>query len=767
MGRMYGTTQRLVEVSQGKSKSEKTVIKPGWGSQGQGSLAPPDGYGQGRSSPGQKLTNPRLTLPAFWNEDPRNRWFDRSNLGTAILDGVKTTCLIDNGARVNLVTPEFVKHRGLEVGSIQDLNNHDGYILLSGLGGKITEPLGYVILWVQIPYVPSYDKDQVALVVPEDSNFLKRCQVIPTINRAVQAMKESEIENAPKAWLSALHSYEFANYMVQLNPEDYGMTLPTNTGENPTDLDELVLLKNKATIPAFESIILHCHTRKTMMMGYKLHVMTQATYPEDRANLLNGVYVVKTYTELRDGSRNVSVVLRNLMEKPVRLAAGRPVAWVVAANVIPDATPSPEFLRKLDELEPNQNPPKKLTIRERQELLLELLRKDGRLDKLKQWPLELALKFEQILMEHHNIFSLEQNEIGCTDTAEHVIELLDTEPFKERFQRIAPLLVEEVREHIQEMLDGGAICPSQSPWCNAVVLVRKKDGGLRFCIDFRRLNSRTKKDAYPLPRMQETMESMVGARFFSTMDLKSGFWQVKMAKDSQQYTAFTVGSMGVYEFLRMPYGLCNAPATFQRLMQNCLGELNLTYALIYLDNVIVFSRTEEEHLHCLWVVFARFLEHGLKLKPSKCHFLQDEITFLGHEISAEGMKLGTANLKTIAEMALPKTYTEIRRFTGMTGFFRWFIKGYSKIAKPLNDLLEGEASKLKSEEVDLPPDALKAFEELKLRCMMAPILVFADFKKPFRLETDASKEGLGAVLLQESDDGQYHPVAFTSHELKG
>ena len=317
------------------------------------------------------------------------------------------------------------------------------------------------------------------------------------------------------------------------------------------------------------------------------------------------------------------------------------------------------------------------------------------------------------------------------------------------------------------MLDGGAICPSQSPWCNAVVLVRKKAGGLRFCIDFRRLNSRTKKDAYPLPQMQETMESMVGAWFFSTMDLKSGFWQVKMAKDFQQYTAFTVGSMGVYEFLRMLYRVCNTLAAFQRLMQNCLGELNLTYALIYLDNMIVFSWTEKEHLHHLRMVFAHFLEHGLKLKPSKCHFLQGEITFLGHEISANGMKPSTANLKAIAEMAPPKTYTEIRQFTGMTGFFHWFIKGYSKIAKPLNDLLEGEASKLKSEEIDLMSEALKAFEELKMKCMTAPVLVFTDFKKPFHLETDASKEGLGAVLLQELDDGQYHPVAFASRELKG
>ena len=187
-----------------------------------------------------------------------------------------------------------------------------------------------------------------------------------------------------------------------------------------------------------------------------------------------------------------------------------------------------------------------------------------------------------------------------------------------------------------------------------------------------------------------------------------------MAKESQQYTTFTVGSMGVYEFLKMLYGLCNALATFQRLMQNCLGELNLTYALIYLGNMIVFSQTKEDHLHRLRVVFSRFLEHGLKLKPSKCHFLQDKITFLGHEVSAEGMKPSMANLKVIAEMALPMTYTRVRRFTGMTGFFWRFIKGYAKIAKPLNDLLEGEASKLKSKELELTLEALEAFEELKM-----------------------------------------------------
>ena len=240
-----------------------------------------------------------------------------------------------------------------------------------------------------------------------------------------------------------------------------------------------------------------------------------------------------------------------------------------------------------------------------------------------------------------------------------------------------------------------------------------------------------------------------------------------MSEKNQQYTAFMVGSLGVYEFLRMPYGLCNAPAMFQRLMQNCLGELNLTYALVYLDDVIVYSNTEEDHLHWLQAVFERFHEHGLKLKPSKCSFLRKQITFLGHEVSADGMKPGNLNLKGIAEMAPPANYTEVWRFLGMTGFFRRFIKNYAHIAKPLNDILEGEASKLKSEAVTLPPDALEAFEKLKMCCMTTPVLAFADFEKEFQLETDASSEGLGAVLSQKQEDGKWHPIAFGSRELKG
>ena len=580
-------------------------------------------------------------------------------------------------------------------------------------------------------------------------------------------MKESEMHNLEPAWQYAKAGYEYMHFMMNPNdvPTAEGQSFPTNTRRNPIDLDEKLLLKKKQVLLPFSNTMVHCKTRETQMQGYKLHVMIHAPYPEDKSSLPNSIYVLKTYTELKDGSQNVSMVLRNLTSKTIHLAPGRCVARVAAANEVPEAVPSLELAKALDETLPKEAP--KLTIKERQKLLMELLRQEGRLEQLKEWPLELALKFKQMLMEHHHIFSLDKNEIGCTDTAEHIIKLMDDEPFKEWFWRIAPPLLDEVWENLQDMLDGGAIRPSKSPWCNTIVLVRKKDGTLRFCIDFRKLNFRTKKDLFPLPRMQETMESMVGARFFSSMDLKSGFWQVRMLEKSRQYTAFTMGSLGVYEFLRMLYRLCNTPASFQRLMQNCLGELNLTYALVYLDDIIVYSKMEEDHLCQLQAMFKCFHEHGLKLRPSKCSFLHKQIMFLGHEISANGMKPGTLNLKGITEMAPPANYTEVRCFLGMTGFFRRFIKNYAHIAKPLNDILEGEASKMKSEAITLPLEALEAFEWLKMCCMMAPVLAFANFEKEFQLKTDASSEGLGAVLSQKQPDGKGQPIAFGSRELKG
>ena len=189
-------------------------------------------------------------------------------------------------------------------------------------------------------------------------------------------------------------------------------------------------------------------------------------------------------------------------------------------------------------------------------------------------------------------------------------------------------MVVEVQNHLWEMLESGAIRPSQGAWCNAVVLVWKKDGSLQFCINFCHLNARMKKDSYPLPRIQEALESLVGAGHYSCLDLKSGFWQIKMKEALKQYTTFTVGNLGFFKCDHMPFGLCNMQATFQQLMQNCLGKLNLIYCLNYLDDLIMFLQTVEEHLHQLHAVFDQLREYNLKLKLSKCSLFKEEINYL-------------------------------------------------------------------------------------------------------------------------------------------
>ena len=377
-----------------------------------------------------------------------------------------------------------------------------------------------------------------------------------------------------------------------------------------------------------------------------------------------------------------------------------------------------------------------LTEAERQDLLLDKLDLSG----LEAWPAEEAEKAHGLLHEYHDVFLLEKHDMGHTNATKHKIVLKDpdTPPFKERFRRIPPPQLDEVREHLKLMLDAGVVQLSNSPWCNAVVLVRKKDGSLRFCIDFRRLNALTVKDSHPLPRICETLESLAGAAHYSTFDLNSGFWQVPMDDTSKQYTAFTLGSMGLYECERMPFGLCNAPPTFKRLMQNCLGELNLTYCLIYLDDVIVLPETPEEHLLRMRVVFNHLREHGLKLKPSKCEVFKTEINYLAHHVSKEGVRPSKKNLESIAQCPPPDTYTKVKSFMGLVGHYRCFIKGFAKIAAPLYDLTSGENKDKKSEHVDLSPEAREAFERLKANCLQAPILAFPDFNKPFLLETDAS-----------------------------
>ena len=366
---------------------------------------------------------------------------------------------------------------------------------------------------------------------------------------------------------------------------------------------------------------------------------------------------MSAYATLTTGSKRVAVALRNTTQDWLEIKKGTPIAHMKAANQIP---PVMGYVTP-----PTSGQEHTLSETERQQLLLEKLDLSG----LEAWTPEMASKAKSLLWEYHDIFSVEKNEIGHTKAAQHKIVLKDPEsvPFRERFRGIPPPQVEEVHKNLKVMLDAGAIQPSNSPWCNAVVLVRKKDGSLHVCIDFRRLNALTRKDSHPLPRIGETPDSLVGSAYYSTFDLTSGSWQVPMDDKSKQYTAFTLGSMGLFECERMPFGLCNAPATFQRLMQSCLGELNLTYCLIYLDDMIVFSQTPEEHLQRMWVVFDHLREHNLKLKPSKCNIFKCERNYFAHHVSKDGVRPSKHNLTSIAECPPPNTFTKVRAFLGLVG----------------------------------------------------------------------------------------------------
>ena len=274
----------------------------------------------------------------------------------------------------------------------------------------------------------------------------------------------------------------------------------------------------------------------------------------------------------------------------ITITKGIKFSHVVAANAVHPVEMVPRTLEELDVVQGIQWT--KMSVERKKEVLLQQLDVSG----LEGWSEANQAAAHSLLAAYHDIFSLGPRELGRTDLAKLEIRVVDDKSFKEWFPRIPPPMVDGVWAHVKEMLEVGINHPSQSPYCNAGILVSKKDRGLHFCIDFCKLNARTKKDSYLLLQIQEAIESLVGVRYFSYLDLKVGFWQIAMDEASKQYTAFIAGILGFFKCECMPFGLCNAPAMFQRLMQNFLGELNLTYYLIYLDDVIVFSKMEEEHM---------------------------------------------------------------------------------------------------------------------------------------------------------------------------
>lgn len=366
----------------------------------------------------------------------------------------------------------------------------------------------------------------------------------------------------------------------------------------------------------------------------------------------------------------------------------------------------------------------------------------------------------QVLKTYEDVFSHKTTPVQVARSLPPaVIDTGEREPIRQRGYRLPQSKRQQVEQCVEEMLKDEIIRPSDSPWASPITLVPKKDGTTRFCVDFRKLNAVTRKDSHPLPNIQDVFDQLQGASIFSTLDLRSGYWQVPMHQDSIPKTAFTC-HLGLFEFVRMPFGLTNAPAIFQRSMNKILSGLVGRICMVYIDDIVVYSKNEREHAHHLEQVLQRLREAGLQLKPSKCHFCLTQIELLGYRVSGEGIQPLPERVQAIRDIPAPNSVTAVRSFLGMAGYYRQCIKDYARISAPLTNLQK------KNEPFRWGPDEAQAFERIKEALSTAPILAHPDPRKPYQLYTDASDQAIGAILTQQ--DGNLHrPVAYLSHKLSG
>lgn len=654
-----------------------------------------------------------------------------ANETVVLINDRECSCLLDTGSMVSTISESLCNEMKLEVEPLATLMN------IEGAGGHQLRYLGFVRVDASFPVPIDASIEALLLVVP-DTAYTSRVPVLVGTNILNLVFDTGSLEagssnDVPLAWKLA------SRCLVKHKG------LSDNIG--------LVKSTKCITIPPSCRTVIHGLSR-TPVTSMRASVVTEEG---SKSKLPGGLVIVPCYMKMNLDSSTHRVPLRvmNLSSKPVTIPGNSTIGELHMADSVPEDADSPCD----SSADSSSSSPSEVD---------QVLDQFDFSEMESQFSKEKVDAVKGLISKWHNIFSKDDMDLGRTDVVKHKIELSDDVPFKDRYRRIPPAMVDEVRNHIREMLDLNVIRPSHSPYSSNVVLVRKRDGSLRFCIDLRRLNAKTIRDSYALPRINDTLDVLHGAQWFSSLDLKSGYWQVELEESDKHKTAFTAGQLGFFECNRMAFGLTNAPATFQRLMETCLGDIHLIHCLIYLDDIIIFSRTFEEHLERLESVFQRLSSAGLKVKPSKCQFFKTRIKYLGHIVSREGVSTDPEKVDAVRNWPVPKSVDEVRRFLGFTGFYRRFVKDFAKIAKPLHDLLKGSDGPTKRKKrksvFRWQEQEQMAFDRLIDACCSTPILAYADYGKPFVLHTDACSSGLGAVLYQ-NQDGKQRVIGYASRSL--
>lgn len=371
-------------------------------------------------------------------------------------------------------------------------------------------------------------------------------------------------------------------------------------------------------------------------------------------------------------------------------------------------------------------------------------------------------QLESLIERFKSLSWMSGTRLGRTNAIEHKIDTGDAEPVKQRHHNMSPYMLGHLNKELDQMLDLGVVRPSQSPWASPVLLVKKKNGDLRFCFDGRKLNSLTKRDAYPLPHVDHILSKLTGARYLSSIDLKSAFWQIPLEESSCEKTAFVVPSRGLFEFVVMPFGLNNAAQSQQRLMDQILGYSLEPFVFVYLDDIVIATPTFEKHTEVLNEVLKRLERANLTINFEKCEFCLPSLKYLGFLLDGEGLRTDPEKVSAMLNYPRPQTVTELKRFVGLVGWYRRFIPFYSNLTAPMTGLIKG---KRKSQKIEWTDSAEDSFRRIKEALVSAPILVSPDFRKQFTIQCDASDIGVGCVLTQEGESGQEVVIAFASRTL--
>ena len=650
-------------------------------------------------------------------------------IGTTDLSAQPTLTVFDTGAGPNLIRSDCIPPKAL-----RELKSAKEFANISSASKHRIQVLGITTLSVRV--ADHVCRQQFLVVRNLNADAILGTTFIDTQVDAIQPRrKRAVLRNG------SIVAIQKRNATVPTMKRVGESLTPT-----PAETPKLRLICRTVLAPHSESQVLVT----VPVTGTVLLVPKPELYDKYHLSIANGIAEVKANVPFVIRIANLSKVSRTLVKNQVLGSVEQSPTTVLAINfALDENSPQPS---EEEGGEPGVN--SSTSVPEQSAKPASAADID-----LSHLPVDVQKKARKMLQKYDMMWN---GTLGKISVTEHRIQLKpDASPVHLQPYRAGPKAREFEHDEVQRMLTDSVVEPAKSEWAAPVVIASKKDGTLRFCIDYRKLNDLTIKDSYPLPRIDECLDTLGHAKVFSTLDANSGYWQIPVAEDDRHKTAFTCHA-GTYQFKRMPFGLCNAPATFQRTLDIILSPYRWRTCLVYLDDIIIFSPNYESHIQHVDEVLSAIQAAGVSLKLRKCKFFSNSVDYLGHVITPGKLHVATTNTDAVKGFLPPRTQTELKSYLGLCNVYRRFVPNFARTAAPLQKLLR------KGQPFDLLPlddDQLRAFDLLKQALAEPPVLCLPRSDLPFSIDTDACQHQIGCALLQTYPDGARYPVGFWSRSL--